>query len=1645
MTAMLPYEVLVGRPDPTRTRWEPLRGGIVNLYHYDEQIFVFHHGRVLLRGNNGTGKSMALEVLLPFVLDADLTPIRMSTFGGKNRNMYLWLLGFDRSGTRHSERAYVWVEFGRRHDDGSAEYFTAGAMLEGTRDTDVKSTWWTTAARVGVELTLGGPGIEPLNKKDLTEALAAQTAAGRPGLVHQNAKAHRTAVNATLYGLSDRRYAVLVNTLLQLRRPKLSDKLNENNLNEILRDSLPPIAENTVTELAGGFERLDRHADAVQDMQRTIGHLRTLQRSYRSYARIAGAARADAIVSAETAVDAARAKSNAAQTAIASAETAMAELARRGESIQQRLAAIRGRVEILTNLEAYRQFGAAEPLRNLVDTLHGVWTSAAETARRAEQRAENDERATARTAEASERAQRAHADSGDLAVAAAGPAFCTNLHGELRAGASELLGREVSDVANLDDILNELRSLPNRLNIELEAWQAAVTELTDLADAAAGAADAATAAGQESARAESEVTAAEQLLNDALDADRAAVLAWVEQVEAWTADSAQLSAGQAPPLPWETDTAIERAPRWAFEAYLARTSQLLSEAERLRAAAAEREAIASIADNVGTRLDDVAAAAARAEVADRELSRERLDFRRAVEAWGVGLNELPQAIAVPDWAYVSDEVLPVTATDWAARAGDFRGRTLAARQQELTTETGRAQQDLWALREREQRLLRPGLPELDLPTTRGHSRDARPGAPLYLLLDFGQGTPLVDQLGIEAALIGSGLADAWLYPDGRLHGASDDELLLDTQLDAEGSLPAGTSLGDVLIADPSCVEHGLPATVVSAILARVAYGREHAGREFPTAGMAVCADGSWRSGPLIGAHRVETVTLVGASNREAERLVQLERVRVETANALGAIAVLGDRANELAAMLEAVTLERAALPSADVLHRAEQEAADAISAQVRSAGLAGAAMTVLADRLAVHQGVTGPGGDRPDEPVPSEFEPMRSLVFQWADISVGVATSPSAGNLSPLRILVAAVAGAVTDLRAGADRLRVRADEQSALVGIVAAEREAMPTLIAVTAARQLLQTSLTQLEAARSRLSTRRQEEQLAQQARREAHERVASAIAEHQLPADTDTHSLQRSVAFYRSAAEAWLRDAAEAVRTAGYDTLAFGLALSTREAAGVAAQQAQTDHAMYFQKAAALEELTASYGSDYAEISAELGALASETTRLTEDDAERAVEHTSHVAARATATAELAAAEQERRGADRVRAEAGAAFMAAWRTGVLAAGELPANVDGAERSAVDVGALGVRAVRDWARAVRDSAGDKIARSVSDVDQAANRLTETRYSLEPNLAGRVSVREEHRDGLLVLLATRTARTLLLSEVITMLGEELAASETLLAHEEAELFRKFLADDTRREVTTKVRDARTAVTEMADLMVKHPTGSGIQVQLVWVPDERNAPGMQQIVRLMSKDAPLDSEKERLQQFFRERIDRVRANPDTDYTAQMADLLDYRQWWRFQVQFRRRGSADWEALTANTHGALSGGEKAVCLHLPLFAAAAAYCDSAGVRCLDNDGADAPGAPRLILLDEVFAGVDEDNRGELFDIIRSLDLDMVATSENEQGLYAQLDGLAIYQLVAEEGIEAILAARTIWDGKTAHHLLDDDMFDPDATPDLFSST
>jgi hypothetical protein len=55
------------------------------MFYYDQEEFWFHDGRLLLRGNNGTGKSKVLALTLPFLLDGELAPYRVEPDGDRQK------------------------------------------------------------------------------------------------------------------------------------------------------------------------------------------------------------------------------------------------------------------------------------------------------------------------------------------------------------------------------------------------------------------------------------------------------------------------------------------------------------------------------------------------------------------------------------------------------------------------------------------------------------------------------------------------------------------------------------------------------------------------------------------------------------------------------------------------------------------------------------------------------------------------------------------------------------------------------------------------------------------------------------------------------------------------------------------------------------------------------------------------------------------------------------------------------------------------------------------------------------------------------------------------------------------------------------------------------------------------------------------------------------------------------------------------------------------------------------------------------------------------------------------------------------------------------------------------------------------------
>ena len=73
-------------------RWRMNRMGFVNFWLYDEETFHFADGKILLRGQNASGKSITTQSFIPFILDGDRTPSRLDPFGSSDRKMIIIFL-----------------------------------------------------------------------------------------------------------------------------------------------------------------------------------------------------------------------------------------------------------------------------------------------------------------------------------------------------------------------------------------------------------------------------------------------------------------------------------------------------------------------------------------------------------------------------------------------------------------------------------------------------------------------------------------------------------------------------------------------------------------------------------------------------------------------------------------------------------------------------------------------------------------------------------------------------------------------------------------------------------------------------------------------------------------------------------------------------------------------------------------------------------------------------------------------------------------------------------------------------------------------------------------------------------------------------------------------------------------------------------------------------------------------------------------------------------------------------------------------------------------------------------------------------------------------------------------------------------------
>ncbi|AUX35209.1 MULTISPECIES: TIGR02680 family protein [Sorangium] len=305
-------------PSPSTRRWQPLRSGLLNLYRYDNEEFHFEGGRLLLRGNNGSGKSRVLALQLPFLLDGEVSPHRLEPDADPAKRIEWNLL----LGRYEERRGYTWIELGRRDDDGTEHYLTLGCGLHAVEGRGLAGKWlFVTQKRVGRDLFLQSAGAA-IGKERLEAEI------GDSGDVFTSAAAYRAAVDRRLFRLGER-YGALLDLLIQLRQPQLSRKLDEAQLSRALSSALPPVPPAVVADLADSFRSLEADRAGLDGFLAANAASAAFLDEYRRYIRVAARRRAAGVRGTHAAYEAAMRELRAAEAGLERAKAGVEEAATR--------------------------------------------------------------------------------------------------------------------------------------------------------------------------------------------------------------------------------------------------------------------------------------------------------------------------------------------------------------------------------------------------------------------------------------------------------------------------------------------------------------------------------------------------------------------------------------------------------------------------------------------------------------------------------------------------------------------------------------------------------------------------------------------------------------------------------------------------------------------------------------------------------------------------------------------------------------------------------------------------------------------------------------------------------------------------------------------------------------------------------------------------------------------------------------------------------------------------------------------------------------------------------------------------------------------------------------------------------------------
>jgi hypothetical protein len=284
---------------------------LANFWLYGLQVFEIPHGRLLLAGNNASGKSTVLTAALPLALEGNLRPERLDTFGGKHKHADYYVLGNEASSTsfNYTKRtSYIALEFEwcqsdaddieipnleifsshQKEQQDKPHHLTIGISLYGNEAaiTRIQPMYFliTDGSRLlkDIKLTYVGNDNQTrtYNQHDFKEHLKGH------GMICETQEKYAREVSKQIFGFEDtEQFRKLIELLLVLRCPNPSDKLTVHSVQQHLTDALPSIPSDIAKEAVETIGEIDNLQQQIEQLEQEEQAVRELHRAQQNLAR----------------------------------------------------------------------------------------------------------------------------------------------------------------------------------------------------------------------------------------------------------------------------------------------------------------------------------------------------------------------------------------------------------------------------------------------------------------------------------------------------------------------------------------------------------------------------------------------------------------------------------------------------------------------------------------------------------------------------------------------------------------------------------------------------------------------------------------------------------------------------------------------------------------------------------------------------------------------------------------------------------------------------------------------------------------------------------------------------------------------------------------------------------------------------------------------------------------------------------------------------------------------------------------------------------------------------------------------------------------------------------------------------------------